>query len=109
MLLTGAGIGLTISSLGAAAVLDLPRARFATGSAVTACLRQIGAVLGIAVLIAVVGGAADTAADPARAVAGFHAAWWLMSATGLATAAIAAGLGAVRATAPAPTAASPAA
>ena len=38
---------------GSAAVAGLPPARFATGSAVLACVRQIGAVLGIAVLVAV--------------------------------------------------------
>jgi hypothetical protein len=89
MLLTGAGIGMTISALGAAAVADLPRARFATGSAITACLRQIGAVLGIAALVAVV---ASSPAGPGPVVADFRTAWWLMTATGLATAAVAVGL-----------------
>ena len=38
-----------------AAVMELPPARFATGSAISSCFRQLGAVLGISVLIAIVG------------------------------------------------------
>jgi uncharacterized protein len=70
-------------------VADLPRSRFATGSAITGCLRQIGAVLGVAALIAFT--TRDTGAG-APAVAAFHTAWWLMTVTGLATAACALGL-----------------
>ena len=52
-LLTGSGVGFSFAAWGSAAVAGLPPARFATGSAVLACLRQVGAVLGIAVLVAV--------------------------------------------------------
>src|SRR6185295_169447 len=53
-LLTGAGVGLSFAGFSSAAVAELPPARFATGSAISACFRQLGAVLGISVLIAVV-------------------------------------------------------
>jgi EmrB/QacA subfamily drug resistance transporter len=53
--LTGIGIGLAFPALGAAAVRDIPVDRFATASAVNAAFRQVGAVLGTALLIAIVG------------------------------------------------------
>jgi len=53
--LTGIGIGLAFPTLGSAAVRDVPDDRFATASAVNAAFRQIGAVLGTALLIAIVG------------------------------------------------------
>jgi MFS family permease len=88
-LTTGAGVGLTFASLGSAAVAELPPARFATGGAVSNCLRQVGAVLGIAVLVAVLG------QQPSLHV--FHRAYWLMAACGAGMALIAVGLGRVRA------------
>ena len=54
-LLTGTGVGLSFASFSSAAVMELPPARFATGSAISSCFRQLGAVLGISVLIAIVG------------------------------------------------------
>ena len=54
-LLTGTGVGLSFAAWGSAAVAELPPSRFATGSAISATSRQIGAVLGIAVLVAVIG------------------------------------------------------
>jgi NTE family protein len=87
--LTGAGVGLSVSSLGSAAVAELPRTMFATGSAVTTCLRQIGAVVGIAVLLAVLGNAPS--------LGNFEAAWWVMAATGTASGLCALALGRVRA------------
>jgi MFS family permease len=53
--LTGIGIGLAFPALGSAAVRDVADDRFATASAVNAAFRQIGAVLGTAILIAIVG------------------------------------------------------
>jgi len=53
--LTGIGIGLAFPTLGAASVRDIPVDRFATASAVNAAFRQVGAVLGTALLIAIVG------------------------------------------------------
>jgi MFS family permease len=54
-LLTGIGIGLAFPTLGSAAVRDVPIDRFATASAVNAAFRQVGAVLGTAILVAIVG------------------------------------------------------
>jgi EmrB/QacA subfamily drug resistance transporter len=59
--LTGIGIGLAFPTLGSAAVRDVPIDRFATASAVNAACRQIGAVLGTAILIAIVGDPATLA------------------------------------------------
>ena len=111
-LLTGAGVGLSFSSLSSAAVAELPHTRFATGSAIATGFRQVGAVLGVSVLIAVLGHPA-----PGGALDTFRHAWLLMTLTGAATAAIAVGLGRVRARDPlaaadppaTPTAATPAA
>jgi EmrB/QacA subfamily drug resistance transporter len=59
--LTGIGIGLAFPTLGSAAVRDIPVDRFATASAVNAAFRQIGAVLGTAILVAIVGDPATLA------------------------------------------------
>jgi NTE family protein len=53
--LTGIGIGLAFPTLGSAAVRDVPDDRFATASAVNAAFRQVGAVLGTAIMVAMVG------------------------------------------------------
>ena len=58
MLVTGVGVGLVLPSLAGAAASSLPPARFATGSAVFSMSRQLGSVLGVAVLVAILG--ADT-------------------------------------------------
>jgi len=60
--LTGIGIGLAFPTLGSAAVRDVADDRFATASAVNAAFRQVGAVLGTAILIAIVGEPANLAA-----------------------------------------------
>lgn len=69
-LLVGIGIGLAFPTLGAAAAADIPPERFGVASAVTGAGRQLGAVLGTALLIAIVGepptlAAAASAADDA--------------------------------------------
>jgi EmrB/QacA subfamily drug resistance transporter len=95
-MLTGAGVGLSFASWGSAAVAELPPARFATGSAVLACVRQIGAVLGIAALVALL-----DAAPPGDPMSGFVAAWTWMAVAGGVVAALALTLGRVRALEPA--------
>jgi EmrB/QacA subfamily drug resistance transporter len=61
-ILTGIGIGLAFPTLGSAAVRNVADHRFATASAVNAAFRQVGAVLGTAILIAIVGEPANLAA-----------------------------------------------
>ena len=68
--MVGIGIGLAFPTLGAAAAADIPPERFGVASAVTGAGRQLGAVLGTALLIAIVGEpatleAAASAADDA--------------------------------------------
>jgi len=89
-MLTGIGVGLSFASWGSAAVAQLPPARFATGSALLSCLRQIGAVLGIAALVALLDAA--PAGDP---LAGFTEAWALMAVSGGVVAVLALALGRV--------------
>jgi EmrB/QacA subfamily drug resistance transporter len=81
----GAGVGLVIPTLTGAGASSLPPERFATGAAVLTMGRQIGAALGVAVLVAVLGTSTRNAAD-------FHSAWLITvagaAATGLALAAL---------------------
>jgi EmrB/QacA subfamily drug resistance transporter len=55
MLLTGTGVGLTLPSLVGAAVSAVPPQRFATGSGIVTMARQVGIVLGVAILVTVLG------------------------------------------------------
>lgn len=51
----GAGVGLGLPTILSAATTDLPPARAATGSAVVNMSRQVGTVLGVSVLVALLG------------------------------------------------------
>jgi NTE family protein len=64
MVLVGAGVGLAFPALGNAALAAVPEDRLGTATAVNATARQIGAVVGIAVLVAILGdaGSVDAAA-----------------------------------------------
>ncbi|APB00196.1 Tetracenomycin C resistance and export protein [Nocardia seriolae] len=73
-MIIGAGIGLTLPNLIATAVAELPADLSATGSAVVNTARQLGYVLGVAILIAVFAAAADP-------IAGFRHGWWFITAT----------------------------
>jgi|HubBroStandDraft_6_1064221.scaffolds.fasta_scaffold03709_11 EmrB/QacA subfamily drug resistance transporter len=75
--ISGAGVGLMIPTLTGAGASSLAPERFATGAAVLTMGRQIGAALGIALLVAVLGTSTSTAAD-------FHQAWLISVAGGLA-------------------------
>ncbi|MFC4032186.1 MFS transporter [Streptomyces polygonati] len=78
-LLAGLGIGMTLPVQSGAAAQSLPPARFAVGSAINASFRQLGAVLGISVFVAVLG-----TPGASTAVASFHRVWWVLAAVGLA-------------------------
>lgn len=69
-LIIGAGVGLVLPSLAAAAAASLPATRLATGIAVQTTGRQVGSAIGVAILVAVIG-AGTTVAD-------FDAAWTFM-------------------------------
>jgi hypothetical protein len=89
ILIGGAGVGLVIPTLTGAGASSLPPERFATGAAVLTMGRQIGAALGVALLVAVLGtGAASTG--------GFHRAWLISVAAAGATALTLAALGSPR-------------
>ncbi len=53
--LSGIGVGATLPILGSAALAAVPGGRFATASAVNSSARQIGGVLGIALLVVILG------------------------------------------------------
>ena len=55
MLMTGVGVGLTLPTLVSAGVGAVPPHRFATGSGVVTMARQVGIVLGVAILVTVLG------------------------------------------------------
>jgi EmrB/QacA subfamily drug resistance transporter len=77
MILTGAGVGLTLPTLMGAAAASLPPSAFATGSAVINMIRQTGLALGVAILVAVLGSGAPRLAT-------FQHGWWVITAISLA-------------------------
>jgi MFS family permease len=103
-LLTGLGVALTFPVLSAAAVAGLPPERFGVGGAVNQTARQMGAVLGVALLVAIIG----TPRSPAEALDAFQQAWLMAAAAGVLSAVIATRLRSVEAVAPAPAVVEPA-
>jgi hypothetical protein len=87
-LLGGVGVGLALPTLMSTATADLPPASTATGSAVINMSRQIGAVLGISVLVAVLGSTTGYASTHAA----FVHAWIVISVTAAAGAVTALGM-----------------
>jgi EmrB/QacA subfamily drug resistance transporter len=81
-IISGSSIGFAFAALTTASVMDLPPNRLATGTAITSCFRQVGAVLGIAGLIAIIG-----TPSPLVVMHAFEHAWLLMSLTALGAAA----------------------
>ena len=86
-IVSGAGVGLVIPTLTGAGASSLAPERFATGAAVLTMGRQIGAALGVAILVAVLGTGGSSAAD-------FHSAWLITVIGGLATGVALAAIGA---------------
>ena len=82
LIVGGAGIGLGLPTLVGATAAGLPPTRFATGMALATTARQLGAVVGVALLVAVIGTPA-----PADALSAYHAGFALCAAAlGLAAA-----------------------
>lgn len=57
-ILVGIGVGLVLPNVAAAVASTLPPASLATGTAVLSAARQVGAALGVAILVALLGSAA---------------------------------------------------
>ena len=64
-LVLGVGVGLTLPTLVGAATAGLPPHQTSTGSAVVQMGRQIGSVLGVALLVVVIGSSHDDRRQPA--------------------------------------------
>lgn len=87
-LVIGIGIGLAMPVMLSQATAQLPGAQAATGSAVVNTSRQLGYVLGVAILVAVLG-TAGPALDLAHT---FQHAWWFIAAIAAGSAATAFGI-----------------
>ena len=60
-LLMGTSIGMVLPSLSGAAVSQLDAAKFGAGSGVNQAVRQLGSVLGVAIVVLVLGGLGESA------------------------------------------------
>ncbi|RPF30691.1 DHA2 family efflux MFS transporter permease subunit [Streptomyces sp. TLI_185] len=94
--ITGVGVGLSLPALGGAAVLELPPPSLATGIGMTSALRQLGAVVGVAALVALLG------TPGPQALGGFRHAWLMITGAGWLAAVVSLALGRVRAPRPEP-------
>lgn len=96
-LMTGTGAGFVFPALAAAAVVSLPPAGFSVATGVLIVSRQIGAVLGVALLVAIVG----PPSAPSALLDAFHDGWALAVIGAGAAALISLGLAGTRKTTPA--------
>jgi len=74
-LLMGTGVGLGFATIVAVCARDLGPAQLGVGSGMSATTRQIGAVLGVATLVAILG--------PAPTAGSYDSGWWAMAALAL--------------------------
>jgi EmrB/QacA subfamily drug resistance transporter len=72
MLLMGVGVGLGFATIVAVCVRELGPAQLGVGSGMSSTTRQVGAVLGVAILVAILG--------PAPAADSYDSGWWAMAA-----------------------------
>jgi len=79
-LLVGVGVGFALPNLLAKATVDLPPARVSTGSAVVNTSRQLGYVLGVTMLVAILG---TITAGAAESLDSFRWGWWAIAAVGV--------------------------
>ncbi|WP_162250906.1 MDR family MFS transporter/patatin-like phospholipase family protein [Nocardioides sp. Root140] len=86
--LSGIGVGATLPILGSASLASVPGGGYATASAVNASLRQLGGVLGIAALVAIIG-----TPGPGEAVEAFRHGWLFAAACFAACAMVSLALG----------------
>jgi EmrB/QacA subfamily drug resistance transporter len=84
VLLTGLGVSLCLPQLSSAAVQGLPPDRFGSGSAVNQAIRNLGATLGVALVVAF-----TSDLTPATALDDFRRVWWLLVVSGLTVTALA--------------------
>ena len=91
-ILSGLGVGATLPLLGSAALGAVPGGRYATASAVVSAARQVGGVLGIAIIVVLIGELA-----PATLVESLRDSWLLSVGAFLLVALLALPLGRVEA------------
>jgi MFS family permease len=84
VVLTGLGVSLCLPQLSSAAVQGLPPDRFGSGSAVNQAIRNLGATLGVALVVAF-----TSDLTPATALDDFRHVWWLLVISGLGVSALA--------------------
>ncbi len=95
-LLSGLGVGATLPVLGSASMASVPGGGYATASAVNASVRQLGGVLGIALLVVLIGDPAPQDVEQA-----FRHGWMFAAGCFVAAAVIAMALGRAEADDPA--------
>ena len=78
VVLSGIGVALCLPQLSSAAVQGLPAHRFGSGSAVSQAVRNLGATLGVAAVVAFTANLA-----PSTALDAFHRVWWLLVISGV--------------------------
>lgn len=86
--LVGVGVGLAMPNLVASATSALPPEQVSTGSGVVTMARQVGLVLGVSVLVAIVGASPSLDA--------FRTAWWVIAGASVVAAACAVAIEATR-------------